>query len=196
MDGEFPAEVKTVARRHGLSPAMAFGLGEGLNLYYSRHVGLAPPHRLHVLPPTFAATVAQRCEQPRPAAIAAALAGNGYGVMRCAGDWHGLDAIEKWGEELPLWPPESVVAATQLIEQSEGLYRRAYGAFLTEAQPHLSGLEEPRALVEEIAGRWLEIAARLRAGYPLERLSRHVLRMAAWESRFWGMILDRFGQGI
>lgn len=197
----FPPEVEQAAHRHDLAPALAFGLGEGLNLYYSRRFGEQPPHRLRVVPEGFEARLQARLLMPRQEAMAAALAGNGYGVMVCTGDWHGLDAIEKWGEDLSLWPladgwEGSVAAATRLIEESDGLYRRSYTAFLDEAALYFDGLESPRALLGEIADDWLAIAAQLRAGTSLERLGSRVLRMASRESRFWGLILDRFGEGI
>lgn len=197
----FPAEVEAAAAHHGISTAMAFGLGEGLNLYYSRHPDEPPPHRLRVLPPTFTTRLTERVAQPQNKALPAALAGNGYAVMICTGDWHGLDAIEKWGEDLSCWPltdgwERSVETTVQFIETSDGLYRRAYAAFLDEAAPHIGSLDGSRTLLHEIADEWLTIATRLRAGDELERLGSRILRMAGRESRFWGQILDRFGQGI
>nr|MBA3532080.1 DUF4872 domain-containing protein [Ardenticatenales bacterium] len=121
-------------------------------------------------------------------------------VMVCTGDWHGLDAIEKWAEDLSLWPlapgwESSVAEAVRLIEESDGLYRRSYIGFLNEAMVYFADLEKLCTPLEEIADGWLAIAAQLRAGDDLERLSTRVLRMAARESRFWGLILDQFGQG-
>ncbi len=201
MNLRFPPQVEAASRLYDLPPALAFGLGEGLNLYYSRRFGERPPHQLHVLPGTFEARLRERLTLPRQEAIAAALAGNGYGVMVCTGDWHGLDAIEKWGEDLSLWPlaegwESSITEAARLIEESDGLYRRSYTAFLDEATLYFKGLEAPRAMLGEIADEWLAIAARLRGGDSLERLGSRVLRMASRESRFWGLILDQFGTGI
>ena len=201
MEPPFPPEVIQAAERLNVSPALAFGLGEGLNLYYARRFGERPPHHLTILPPTWESRLLARVEQPRAEAIAAALAGNGYGVMVCTGDWHGLDAIEKWAEDLSLWRlaeggGESVVAAAALIERTDGLYRRSYRAFLDEAMLHFEGLEPAHALLGEIADDWLDIARRLHSGDDLARLSSRLLRMAGRESRFWGLILDRFGQGI
>ncbi len=197
----FPGEVEAAAARHAVEPGLAFGLGEGLNLFYSRRAHERPPHLLHVVPPSFEQRLAERLAMPERDAIAAALAGNGYGVMICTGDWHGLDAIEKWGEELSRWPmlegwEGSVAATASLIETSDGLYRRSYTPFLDRASLYFDGLATPRALLVEIADEWLDVAARLRRGDELERLSSRVLRMASRESRFWGLILDRFGQGI
>ena len=201
MDLAFPARVKAAAVQYDISPELAFGLGEGLNLYYSRRPKLRPPHRIHVLPVGFEQKLAERLAQPRQEAIAAALAGNGYGVMVCTGDWHGLDAIEKWGEDLSLWPmldgwERSIAATADLICESDGLYRRSYTAFLNEAMAYFDGLETARQHLIEIADDWLAIAAQLRAGQNLERLSSRILRMASRESRFWGLILDQFGEGI
>jgi hypothetical protein len=193
----FPTQALTLAARHSISPALAFGLGEGLNLYYRRQLDGAPPHVLHVVPHTFGDKISERLEQPRAGAIAAALASNANGVMVCTGDWHGLDAIEKWSEELPFWDTspgweESVRHAADLIEASDGLYRRAYAHFLDEALPYYNELSEARAMLDEIADDWLEIAACLRSGTGLEGAGSRVLRMAGRESRFWGRILDRF----
>ncbi|MDQ4076411.1 MAG: BtrH N-terminal domain-containing protein [Chloroflexota bacterium] len=201
MERPFPSEVQIAAVNYGIAPGLAFGLGEGLNLYYSRRSDEIPPHRLRVLPPSFEEMLAARLALPEEEAIAAALAGNGYGVMVCTGDWHGLDAIEKWGEELSRWPmmegwEQSVSETVHFIEESDGLYRRSYVAFLDEAMRYFDGLETPSALLHEIADNWLDIAMRLRRGDFLERLGSRILRMASLESRFWSMILDRFGQGI
>lgn len=201
MTVPFPPEVHTAAASHAVDAELAFGLGEGLNLFYSRRAHERPPHLLRVVPPTFEQRLAERLAQPEPEAIAAALAGNGYGVMVCTGDWHGLDAIEKWGEELSRWPllegwEQSVATTAALIAASDGLYRRSYALFLDRAMRHFDGLAAPRALLDEIADEWLDVAARLQRGDDLERLSSRVLRMAFRESRFWGLILDRFGQGI
>ncbi len=194
----FPSEVHAAAAAHGISPALALGLGEGLNLYYSRRSHESPPHWLRVLPPQFPAPLAARLLLPRPVAVAEALASNAHGMLLCTGDWHGLDAIEKWGEDLSRWPAmegweASVRMAAGLIETSEGLYRRSYTLFLDEASGWFDGLAAPRALLDEIASEWLDIAARLRRAESLERVGSRVLRMAARESRFWGSILDRFG---
>jgi hypothetical protein len=197
-DTTFPEQAYALATTHNISPALAFGLGEGLNLYYRRQMEQSPPHLIHILPTTFGEKLPARLAQARPHAIAEALAENAYGVMVCTGDWHGLDAIEKWGEELPFWQnskgwEHSVTAAADLIEQTDGLYRRAYTHFLDEAQPYYREVADPRLLLNEIAEEWLAIAARLRAGDDLERVGARVRRMAGRESRFWGMILDRFG---
>lgn len=194
----FPLQALTLANTHNISPALAFGLGEGLNLYYRRQWEQSPPHVVHIVPLAFGDKIAERLTLPRHDAISEALAGNAYGMMVCTGDWHGLDAIEKWGEELPFWQnstgwESSVTAAAGLIEASDGLYRRAYTHFLDEASRYYDGLESPRALLNEIADEWLSIATRLRNGDALERIGARVLRMAGRESRFWGMILDRFG---
>jgi hypothetical protein len=194
----FPPQAVALATQYKISPALALGLGEGLNLYYRRQMEQIPPHLVHVVPLAFGDKVAERLKMASDRAIAEALAGNAYGVMVCTGDWHGLDAIEKWGEELPFWQSSegwesSVTAAADLIEQTDGLYRRAYTLFLDEASRYYNGLDAPRTLLNEIADEWLAIAARLRAGDDLERIGARVLRMAGRESRFWGMILDRFG---
>jgi len=199
-DKTFPEQATTLAATHDISPALAFGLGEGLNLYYRRQLVQAPPHLIHVLPLAFGEKLAERLILPRPQAIADALASNAYGVMVCTGDWHGLDAIEKWGEELPFWQntqgwEQSIIAAATLIEQTDGLYRRAYCHFLNEALPYYNEVAAPRALLNEIADEWLAIATRLRTDDNFERIGSRVLRMASRESRFWGMILDRFGLG-
>jgi hypothetical protein len=201
MVTRFPPEVESAASRNHISPALAFGLGEGLNLYYSRRPDQMPPHRLRIIPPSWEENLARRVALPREKAIADALVGNAYGVMVCTGDWHGLDAIEKWGEDLSLWPladgwESSVRAAVDLIQETGGLYRRAYGDFLDEASRLHNGLEQPRALLEEIAGEWLAFAERLHEARDLERLGSRLLRLSARESRFWGMILDRFGKGM
>lgn len=201
MDHRFPVRVEAAAAQYGISPGLAFGLGEGLNLYYTRRPKLNPPHRLHVLPVAFEEKLTERLLKPRKQAIAAALAGNGYGVMVCTGDWHGLDAIEKWAEDLSRWPmlegwESSMVATIDLIEESDGLYRRSYTAFLSEAMAYFDGLEKPCQDLMQIADDWLAIAAQLRAGYDLERLSSRLLRMASRENRFWAQILDQFGKGI
>lgn len=201
MGVPFPKRVELVAAEYDLSPQLAFGLGEGLNLYYSRRPQLRPPHRLHVLPVSFEEKLATRLAQPRQDAIAAALAGNGYGVMICTGDWHGLDAIEKWAEDLSLWPmlegwESSLTATAELIEQSDGLYRRSYSFFLQDAMKYFENLEHAHRELLEIADDWLLIASQLRTGRNLERLSSRILRMASRESRFWGLILDQFGEGI
>lgn len=196
MNAPFPSTVEEIARRNDVHPALAFGLGEGLNLFYvRREEGL--PFRFHVLPGGFEERIAMRKDEPRAAAIEAALVGNAHGVMLCTGDPHGLDAIEAWAEELPRWPlragwEESVRAVTEGIVASDGLYRRSYGVFLDEAARYHAGLEAPRALLDEIADGWLDVAARLERGGPLERVAPRLLRMAALESRFWGLILDRF----
>jgi hypothetical protein len=88
-----------------------------------------------------------------------------------------------------------VEAAATLIEHTDGLYRRAYLQFLAEARSSYAELEAPHALLNEITEDWLGIAARFRAGENLERVGSRVMRMAGRESRFWGMILDRFGVG-
>lgn len=196
----FPEQAIALAGTYDISPALAFGLGEGVNLYYRHQVDHLPHHLIHILPSTFGEKVAERLSLPRPHAIAEALAGNAYGMMVCTGDWHGLDAIEKWGEELPFWQntegwEASVTAAADLIEQTDGLYRRAYCHFLDEVLPYYNEVASPRAFLNEIADDWLSIAGRLRAGDELERVGARVLRMAGRESRFWGMILDRFGLG-
>lgn len=201
MTTVFPAQVEELAKQYAISPALAFGLGEGLNLYYTRQPHLSPPHRLHILPTSFEAKLRERLQQPRKEAIAAALAGNGYGVMICTGDWHGLDAIEKWAEDLSRWPmlegwESSIDATARLIEESDGLYRRSYSIFLDQAMLYFNGLEKARQEICEIADDWLQIASQLRAGSDLARLSSRVLRMASRESRFWGLILDQFGKGI
>lgn len=201
MTTVFPPLVEALAKQHHISPGLAFGLGEGLNLYYTRQANLRPPHRLHILPTSFEKKLSEHLQLPRQEAIAAALAGNGYGVMICTGDWHGLDAIEKWGEDLSRWPmlegwQSSIEATARLIEESDGLYRRSYSIFLDEAMVYFNGLDKPRQELCEIADDWLQIASQLRAGYDLARLSSRVLRMASRESRFWGLILDQFGKGI
>jgi hypothetical protein len=201
MAPPFPPEVESAASRYRISPALAFGLGEGLNLYYSRRPDETPPHRLRIMPPSWEETLARRVAMPRERAIVEALVGNAHGVMVCTGDWHGLDAIEKWGEDLSLWPlvdgwESSVTAAVALIQDTGGLYRSAYGEFLAEASRAHDGLAQPRILMEEIAGEWLAFAGRLREARELERLGSRLLRLSARESRFWGMILDRFGKGI
>lgn len=201
MGFPFPERVLLAAARYNVSPELAFGLGEGLNLYYSRRPQLRPPHRLHVLPVSFEEKLIERLAEPRQDAIAAALAGNGYGVMICTGDWHGLDAIEKWAEDLSLWPmlegwESSLTVTARLIEESDGLYRRSYSLFLQEAMVYFDELEKAHQELLEIADDWLVIAAQLRARRNLERLSSRILRMASRESRFWGLILDQFGEGI
>lgn len=201
MGVPFPKRVERAANQYDISPELAFGLGEGLNLYYSRRAQLRPPHRLHILPVSFEEKLAIRLAQPREQAIAAALAGNGYGVMVCTGDWHGLDAIEKWAEDLSLWPmlegwESSLTATADLIEESDGLYRRSYSLFLQEGMNYFNNLEKAYQELLEIADDWLLIATQLRRGRNLERLSSRILRMASRESRFWGLILDQFGEGI
>jgi hypothetical protein len=198
MNSLYPEPVLTLAVQHNLDPALIFGLGEGLNLYYRRQLNGDPPHLVHVLSTTFAEKLAERVAQPRPTAIAEALAGNAYGVMVCTGDWHGIDAIEKWGEELPFWHnsvgwEQSVATAATLIEQSDGLYRRAYGAFLEAASVYYEGLDTPRQMINDLAEEWLTIGTLLRKGSDLERVGARVLRMAGRESRFWGTLLDQFG---
>ncbi len=197
----FPERVESAAIQYDLPPGLAFGLGEGLNLYYSRRPELSPPHRLHVLPVHFEKRLAVRLQEPRKQAIATALAGNGYGVMVCTGDWHGLDAIEKWAEDLSLWPmldgwEDSLTVTADLIEKSDGLYRRSYKLFLEEGMTYFDELERANKELSEIADDWLFIATQLRKGQNLERLSSRILRMASRESRFWGLILDQFGKGI
>jgi hypothetical protein len=97
----YPQQALTLADDHHISPALAFGLGEGCNLYYRRQLEQSPPHLLHILPSTFGEKVAARLAMPREQAIAEALAENAYGVMVCTGDWHGLDAIENGAKNCP-----------------------------------------------------------------------------------------------
>ncbi len=200
MTPVFPPLVHELAQQHDISPALAFGLGEGLNLYYRRQWNQTPPHVLHVLPSTFAEKLEARLPQPRADTIKEALVANHYAVMVCTGDPHGLDAIEAWGENIAAWQlvegwETSVNAAATLIEATDGLYRRGYGFFLDEAMRYHKGLAPARLLIDEIATDWREIAARLRRvndSDDLERLSSRILRMAGRESRFWGIILDYF----
>lgn len=49
----FPEQAYALATTHDISPALAFGLGEGLNLYYRRQMEQSPPHLIHILPATF-----------------------------------------------------------------------------------------------------------------------------------------------
>ena len=197
----YPDEVQRVAAAHGLSPALAFGLGEGLNLYYSRRPDERPPHRVHVLPHAFAERVAARLGQPRPAAIRESLVANARGVLVCTGDWHGLDAIERWSEELSRWPrlagwQTSIDAVVRLLQESDGLYRRHYADFLAIATAEGVAVPEGATRLDEIADAWLAIADRLARGDDLVRVGSRILRMASLESRFWATIIDRYAGGI
>ena len=197
----FPDEVYLVSARHAIEPALAFGLGEGLNLFYSYRLGEVPSRQLHVLPLHVAERVAARVGSPRAAAIVEAMVGNARGVLVCTGDLHGLDAIERWAEELSRWPlvpgwEQDVAAAVALIRRSDGLYRRSYLWFLELARGHGVIVPGGEALLAEIADNWLDIAERLARGDDLARTGSRILRMAALESRFWGNVLDEFGGGI
>lgn len=197
----YPEQVVRAAARRKLSPALAFGLGQGLNLFYTRRPELIPPHRIHILPTSFESRLDAALAQSTPQRFRTALVQGARAVLVCTGDWHGLDAIETWAEDLVRWPltagwETSLQQTAALIEKSDGLYRRSFRPFLALAAAELDGLGELGPLLDEIADGWLAIAAALTGPVGVERLGSRVLRMASLESRFWGEVLDRVGDGI
>jgi hypothetical protein len=153
-----------------------------------------------------------RPPRPRSEAIPIALRKNAKGMLSSPeGEMGGVAGMRKAADELPSWPRMTehwAFAARfgyQVIEKrgtGGGFFRRLYERYLEEASafhPVISSAGLPGAMAS-VAGRWTEIAARMKeiseskdaARFP--GVSALLLAQADAEERFWGKVLTLFGK--
>lgn len=194
-------DLKTVAQKHALSPALALGLGAGIYFEYFCRSQPSPTRFIagtyREMEPTLVMRLNAYQADPRKS-VREALRENALRFNLDGAPTTALLGMEMLAEELPHF--DEIVdgraclgSMAETIVMNRALYRRTYAEFLNEIAPEIFHAGTLASELVGIATEWETLAGLLlkaAGGSELERASSLVRRLAFREEHFWGTMLD------
>ncbi len=200
-----------------VSPALVFGLGEGLAFCADRHAALPlVGHTADFAGRAVArlggsladdGTIAGDLHPPHADDVRDALVTCARAMDAPADSAHGLDGLAAFLDDIPTWgtadaPAELAARASRCIADdgaSGALCRRLYRDFLRDADALLPALGDAQMSISmtRVADAWATLGSELRQVATddvadFAQAARFALAVQTFEETFWARVLDRF----